>query len=95
VHEVLGVARGNAVVRFGGDNGTELALAPATSRSCPPAPGINACLQARTFPSSAPIRRPAGRDHAATPDNHARALKTIPHVKLPKTIRSRAWTDRW
>src|SRR6187399_479856 len=27
VHEVLGVARGNAIVRFGGDNGTELALA--------------------------------------------------------------------
>jgi uncharacterized protein YjlB len=27
VHEVLGVARGNAVVRFGGDNGTELAIA--------------------------------------------------------------------
>ena len=27
VHEVLGVARGNAIVRFGGDNGTELAIA--------------------------------------------------------------------
>src|ERR1044071_9347745 len=27
VHEVLGVARGNAVVRFGGDKGTDLAVA--------------------------------------------------------------------
>src|SRR5271169_3043095 len=27
VHEVLGVARGNAVVRFGGDSGTEVAIA--------------------------------------------------------------------
>ena len=27
VHEVLGVARGNAIVRFGGDGGTEIAVA--------------------------------------------------------------------
>src|SRR6201746_2270406 len=27
VHEVLGVARGNAIVRFGGDNGTEREIA--------------------------------------------------------------------
>ena len=27
VHEALGVARGNAIVRFGGDSGTELAIA--------------------------------------------------------------------
>src|SRR3979411_1682619 len=38
VHEVLGVARGNAVVRFGGDNGTELALAAGELAIPPPRP---------------------------------------------------------
>jgi uncharacterized protein YjlB len=29
--------------------------------------------------------RAANANHAATPENHAKALKTIPEVKLPKT----------
>ena len=57
VHEALGVARGHARVRFGGDNGKEFEIEPATSRSCPRAPGINAFHTAGIFPWSAPIRR--------------------------------------
>jgi hypothetical protein len=60
VHEALGIACGHARVRFGGDRGQESMLRPAMWRFYPPAPGISACRQARTFPSSAPIRRGPG-----------------------------------
>ncbi|GLR96635.1 uncharacterized protein YjlB [Bradyrhizobium liaoningense] len=46
VHEVLGVARGSASVRFGGDHGRSFKSRPATSRSCRPAPGISASRRA-------------------------------------------------
>jgi uncharacterized protein YjlB len=57
VHEALGVARGHAKVRFGGDRGKEIELAAGASPSCPPAPGTNACPPALIFVWSAPIRR--------------------------------------
>jgi hypothetical protein len=57
IHEGLGVARGRAKVRFGGDNGREIELRPATSPSCRRAPVINASPKARTSWPSAPIRR--------------------------------------
>ena len=58
---------------------------PATSPSCPPARDINACPPAPDFsvvgayPPGAKmqITRP-------TPENHAKALQTIPQVKLPE-----------
>ena len=86
VHEVLGVARGNAVVRFGGDKGTELAIAAGDIAILPAGTG-HQCLSSSAdfsvvgaYPpgSSVEITR-------ATPENHARALKTIPLVKLPNT----------
>ena len=56
------------------------------SRSCPPAPGINAFRRAAIFrvvgayPPGPPMDlvRP-------TPEAHAKALKTIPQVTVPKT----------
>ena len=43
IHEAMGVARGRAKVRFGGDKGErDRDHAPATSSSCRPAPAINA-----------------------------------------------------
>jgi uncharacterized protein YjlB len=96
VHEVLGVARGHARVRFGGDKGKELEIAPATSPSCPPAPGINAFRPATISAWSAPIRRdPKMQITRPTPENHAKALKTIPQVKLPKTDPVMGATGRW
>src|ERR1700730_6348704 len=42
VHEALGIARGHALIRFGGDRGKEIEIAAAMSPSSPPAPGISA-----------------------------------------------------
>ena len=84
VHEALGVARGNAVVRFGGDRGTEIAIAAGDVAVLPAGTG-HQCLSASrdfsvvgAYPPGPPVEitRP-------TPENHATALKTIPKVKLP------------
>src|SRR5258706_9188476 len=86
VHEALGVARGNAVVRFGGDKGREIAIAAGDVAILPAGTG-HQCLSASAdfcvvgaYPPGPPmqITRP-------TPENHAKALKTIPEVKVPKT----------
>jgi len=86
VHEALGVARGNAVVRFGGDNGTEVAIAAGDVAILPAGTG-HQCLSASkdfavvgAYPPGPPVEitRP-------TPENHAKALKTIPLVGVPKT----------
>ena len=86
VHEVLGVARGNAIVRFGGDNGTELAIAAGDVAILPAGTG-HQCLSSSAdfsvvgaYPPGPPVEITR-----ATPRNHERALKTIPNVKLPKT----------
>jgi uncharacterized protein YjlB len=86
VHEVLGVARGNAVVRFGGDHGTELAIAAGDVAILPAGTG-HQCLSASddfcvvgAYPPG-----PQMQVTRPTPENHAKALKTIPEVKLPKT----------
>ena len=86
VHEVLGVARGNAVVRFGGDRGTEVAIAAGDVAILPAGTG-HQCLSASrdfsvvgAYPPGPPVEitRP-------TPENYAKALQTIPHVKVPES----------
>jgi uncharacterized protein YjlB len=86
VHEVLGIARGHARVRFGGDRGKALEIAAGDVAILPAGTG-HQCLSSSAdfsvvgaYPPGPPmdLRRP-------TPDNHARALKTIPMVKLPAT----------
>ena len=86
VHEVLGIARGQARVRFGGDRGKELEISAGDIAILPAGTG-HQCLAATAdfsvvgaYPPGPPmdLQRP-------TPENHARALKTIPLVKLPTT----------
>ncbi len=84
VHEALGVARGRARVRFGGDHGEELdvsagdvAILPAgTGHQLVSATGDFCVIGAYPPGSKMEIARP-------TPENHAKALKTIPAVKRP------------
>lgn len=84
VHEVLGVARGHARVRFGGDHGQELdikagdvAILPAgTGHQCITASDDFCVIGAYPPGSRMEITRP-------TPENHAKALKTIPDVARP------------
>lgn len=84
VHEVLGVARGHARVRFGGDCGQELdikagdvAVLPAgTGHQCVTASDDFCVIGAYPPGSRMEITRP-------TPENHAKALKTIPNVARP------------
>jgi uncharacterized protein YjlB len=86
VHEALGVARGHARVRFGGDKGKileikagDVAILPAgTGHQCLSASGDFSVVGAYPPGPKMQITRP-------TPENHAEALKTIPQVKLPET----------
>ncbi len=86
VHQALGVARGHARVRFGGDRGKEFEISVGDVAILPAGTG-HQCLSASpdfcvvgAYPPGPKmqITRP-------TPENHAKALKTIPLVRLPKT----------
>jgi uncharacterized protein YjlB len=86
VHEALGVARGHARVRFGGGAGKEFEIAAGDVAILPAGTG-HQCISASpdfsvvgAYPPGPPMDlvRP-------TPENHARALKAIPLVKVPKT----------
>ncbi|MFQ3458168.1 hypothetical protein PMN64_33300 [Bradyrhizobium sp. UFLA01-814] len=86
VHEVLGVARGRARVQFGGDHGRALEIAAGDVAILPAGTG-HQCLSASNdfcvigaYPPGPPmdLQRP-------TPENHAKALKTIPQVAPPAT----------
>ncbi len=86
VHEALGVARGRAEVRFGGERGRTLEISAGDVAILPAGTG-HQCLAASddfcvigAYPPGPPmeITRP-------TPENHRKALKTIPEVKVPDT----------
>ena len=86
VHEVLGIARGHARVRFGGDKGEVLEISAGDVAILPAGTGHQCISASRDFsvvgayPPGPPmdLKRP-------TPENHVMALKTIPKVELPRT----------
>jgi uncharacterized protein YjlB len=86
VHEALGVARGHARVRFGGDAGRDLDMAVGDVAILPAGTG-HQCLSASADLSIVGAYPPGAKMQIThpTPDNHAKALDTIPRVRLPKT----------
>lgn len=86
VHEALGVARGRALVRFGGDRGADfelrqrdLAILPAgTGHQCLSASADFVVVGAYPAGPLMHITRPSK-------EAHRKALQTIPKVAMPKT----------
>jgi uncharacterized protein YjlB len=86
IHEAMGVARGRARVRFGGDYGEELKIAAGDAAILPAGTG-HQCLWASDDFSVVGAYPNAGRYDLVRPSKeaHARALQTIPKVPLPKS----------
>jgi len=85
VHEALGVANGNAMVRFGGDHGETLELASGDVAILPGGTG-HQCLKASSDFSVVGAYPPGPKMQITrpTPANHAKALKTIPAIEMPE-----------
>lgn len=86
IHEAMGIARGRARVRFGGENGEEIEITPGDVVILPAGTGHQCLEQSPTlvvigaYPPSGSYNLCRG-----TRPDHAKAVLTIPKVPLPAT----------
>ncbi|WBU31140.1 hypothetical protein OOZ54_06500 [Rhodopseudomonas palustris] len=86
VHEALGVARGRAMVLFGGEQGEAIELTPGDIAVLPAGTGHKCLFASHDFSVvGAYPQGPKMQVTRPTPANYRRALQTIPQVALPKT----------
>jgi uncharacterized protein YjlB len=84
IHEVLGIARGNGKVRFGGNNGRTVQLKAGDVAILPAGTG-HQCLSASANFLVVGAYPPSGTyDECTKSEEHAQALKTIPKVGRPR-----------
>jgi uncharacterized protein YjlB len=86
IHEVIGIARGRAKVRFGGDNGAEIDIAPGDVVILPAGTG-HQCLKHSRDLVVIGAYPPTGKYNLCrgTKAEHAKAVAAIRKVPLPLT----------
>ena len=86
IHEAMGIARGRATVRFGGDNGRDIEVTPGDVVILPAGTGHQCLAQTPTLVVIGAYP-PGGKYNLcrATKPDHAKAVVTIGKVPPPAT----------